>query len=372
MPKRILAALLSLGLMLGCAPMARAESPGDAAFKVGTASRRFVPPEPYDWRGTATHVLITSIWYPADANVDERPQRIGPPFGPAIFDAGKAAADAAVASSPGKYPLILLSHGTGGTAQAVAWFGIALAAHGYIVAAVNHPGNNGLEPYTAQGFALWWERARDISAVLDAMLADTAFGPRIDQGRIGAAGHSLGGYTMVELAGGISSYPQLESFCRPSPDQASCKPPPEFAELRVKAEALASTNAAFAAALRGSGASYREPRIRAVFAMAPALAPAFAPDSLKAIAIPVAIVAGESDSIVPIDVNAKYYAATIPHAALTILPGGAGHYVFIDDCTAVGRITAAAICVDRPGVDRDAIHRATTALALKFFDAQLR
>jgi predicted dienelactone hydrolase len=105
--------------------------------------------------------------------------------------------------------------------------------------------------------------------------------------------------------------------------------------------------------------------------MAPALGPAFAPASLKTIAIPVAVVAGAQDSIVPVDANAKYDAAQIPHAALTIFPGDVDHYVFVDECTAEGRSTLPLICVDRPGVDRAAIHDQTIDLAAKFFAGHL-
>ena len=61
----------------------------------------------------------------------------------------------------GEFPLIVLSHGTGDSAQIMAWLACALASRGYIVAAVHHPGNNALEKYTAEGFLIWWERARD-------------------------------------------------------------------------------------------------------------------------------------------------------------------------------------------------------------------
>lgn len=66
----------------------------------------------------------------------------------------------------GKFPLIALSHGTGGSALSLAWLGTALASHGYIVAGVNHPGNNALDAYTSSGFSLWSERARDLSEVI--------------------------------------------------------------------------------------------------------------------------------------------------------------------------------------------------------------
>ena len=68
---------------------------------------------------------------------------IGPPDAP-LFRLGEWADDPALAG--GQFPLIVLSHGTGGSAQIMGWLARALASHGYIVAAVNHPGNNALEP----------------------------------------------------------------------------------------------------------------------------------------------------------------------------------------------------------------------------------
>jgi predicted dienelactone hydrolase len=357
----ILATLLSLLII---SPSWGEGAPELGPFKAGLTSRQIAPPELYDWRGAETHALVTTIWYPADRSAEERPLRVGP-AGAELLVAGEVARDAPLAPIPARFPLILLSHGTGGSAQSIAWLATALAAQGYVVAGVNHPGNNALEPYTMQGFLLWWKRAQDISSVLDAMLADRAFGPRIDPERIGAAGFSLGGYTMIALAGGITSWGDFTALCQAPSAPATCKPPPEFPDLDVKAGAAARSDPCLAAALQASDRSYREPRIRAVFAIAPALGPAFTPESLKAIAIPVAIVAGAGDSIVPVDGNAKYFAATIHNAALTIFPGGVGHYVFIDVCTDAGRQRP--FCSDAPGVDRAAVHRETAALAVKFF-----
>jgi len=358
---------------VACVSAARSETSGNGPFKVAIAMRRAVPPEPYEWRGAAIHALLTAVWYPAEEQAQVRPQRIGAPNAPPMFEAGEAAPDAALAPGTKKFPLILMSHGTGGTADSMAWLATALAARGYIVAGVNHPGNSALEPYTTQGFMLWWKRAQDVGVVLDAMLADPAFGARIDRERIGAMGFSLGGYTMIALAGGITSRARFADFCKARPpDEASCQAPPEFSDLRAQSEALARSDPAYAAALREGERSYREPRIRAVFAMAPALGPAFTPESLAAITTPVAVVAGAGDAIVPVDASARRVAAEIPHAALTILPGGVGHYTFLDMCTAAGRQMAPPICVDAPEVDRAAIHRTTAALAAAFFEARLR
>ena len=370
MLKWMLAALLASVFVLSLSSQDNAQTLDGAPFKVGVASRHLLPTEPYDWRGAGMHALLEVIWYPAESGADPKPQRI-PPVGPAIFEAAPAAPEAKIAASPAKLPLILMSHGTGGTAQSLAWFATALAAHGYIVVGVNHPGNNAMEPYTVQGFTLWWERAKDLSTVLDDILADPDFGPHVDRRRIGGAGFSLGGYTMIELAGGKTSREHYAKVCRATPDQVSCKPPPEFPDLIAKSNALAATDPAYAKALREDGASYRDSRIRAVFTMAPALGPAFAPASLKTIAIPVAIVAGAQDSIVPVDANARYDAAQIPHAALTIFPGEVDHYVFVDECTEAGRSSLPLLCVDRPGVDRAAIYNEAIDLAVKFFASHL-
>ncbi len=359
------ALIILLSLSANCAHVRAAE-----IFKVGVTSRHFLPAQPYDWRGATSHALLEVVWYPADSGADPKPQRI-PPNGPPLFEAAPAAPNSKFATSPAKFPLILLSHGTGGSAQSMAWFATALASRGFIVAGVNHPGNNALEPYTVQGFMLWWERAQDMSVMLDDLLANDEFGPHIDAQRIAAAGFSLGGYTVIELAGGITSLLQFSETCKTPPDQASCKPPPEFPDLLAKTDALIATDPSFAKALREDGDSYRDPRIRAVFTMAPALGPAVTPESLKSITMPVAIVAGESDSVVPIDANAKRYARAIPHAELTIFSGGVGHYTFLDVCTAAGRSVLASLCVDRPGVDRQTIHNATIELASKFFDSEL-
>ncbi len=342
-----------------------------ATFRVGVQNRTFAVEPPYDWRGAATHALVTTIWYPADANAVEKPQWIGAPDNP-LFSAGSAAPDAHMAASPGKFPLIVLSHGTGGSALMMAWMGTVLAAHGYIAAAVNHPGNNATEAYTAQGFSTWWLRARDLSVAIDRMLADPSFGSRIDARRIGAAGFSLGGYTMIEIAGGTTDVAAYRAFCKSPRADNICKSPPEFPDLVEQFNKLSDTDPEFQSALRHAGDSYRDPRLRAVFAMAPALGPAFTPASLGKIAIPVEIVAGASDQNVPIDSSARYFAAHIPGARLVILPGGVAHYNFLDSCTDAGRKSLPLLCTDAPDVNRDAIHARANDLALSFFAADLK
>lgn len=357
---------LTLTLMLlAVVAVARA----DPVFKVGVTTRNFTPAGTYDWRGAKTHALNAMIWYPAAAGAHEQPQWIGPPASP-LLSAGSAAPGAAPASGP-RRPLVLLSHGTGGTASGLAWLGTALAAHGFVAVAVNHPGNNALEDYTVEGFSLWWLRAVDLGAVIDAMLKDKTFGSLVDPARIGAAGHSLGGYTVIAVAGGITDPAQLQAFCRSPAADASCKPPPEFSDTRQKTLALLDSDPDFRRRYDAAGNSYRDARVRAVFAMAPALGPVFTPESLGKISIPVMIVAGGADEIVPPASSAEALAKAIPHAALKLFPG-AGHYVFLGTCTAAGHKVLRTPCGDPAGFDRDAIHAETIRIALDFFATTLR
>jgi predicted dienelactone hydrolase len=366
-------ALLFFACALGSTPLlvSSARAVNAPNFKVGVARRAFKIDKPYNWRNAKTHALLTTIWYPAAETSVEQPQWIGPPDH-AFAKAGMAAPDAPLAASGAKFPLILLSHGSGGSALQMAWLGTTLAARGYIAAAVNHPGNNGYDGYTPQGFAIWWERARDLSMLIDQMLADATFGPRIDRERIGAAGFSLGGYTMIEIAGGITDRSQLQAFCDSPRADAMCKPPLEFPSVVEQYPELSRSDPEFQEALRHASDSYRDIRVRAVFAIAPAFGPAFSPASLKKVSIPVEIVAGARDQVVPIESSAKYFAAHIRGSKLIVFPGSVDHYVFLDTCTEVGQKSQPMLCSDAPGVDRDAIHAKTVELALKFFAEKLR
>lgn len=367
--RRVIARLACWALFSFLMPMYGQGSPGQI-FKVGMEFRRFSPREPYNWRGAQTHALVTTVWYPIAASAVEQQIQISGLN--QLFELGSAAQNAPLAESPAKFPLIVISHGTGGSALSIAWIGEALAAHGYVAAAVNHPGNNGTEAYTAEGFSTWWERARDLSVVIDEMLADSKFGSRIDPNRVGAAGFSLGGYTMIEIAGGITDVPAFREFCASPRADNICKSPPEFPTLVQDFYRLPDTDAAFREALQHASDSYRDPRVHAVFAMAPALGPAFRPESLATISIPVEIVAGQADANVPIESNAKYFARNIPHAKLSIFAGNVAHYTFLDSCPESGRKIRPLLCSDSEGVDRDAIHAKTSTLAVNFFRVTLK
>src|SRR5260370_14016062 len=155
------------------------------AHPVGFSLHQFPAPEDYNWRGSDDHTLGGIIWYPTADSAEQKEQYIGPPDAP-LFYAVRAAKDATLAPAFSKFPLIALSHGTGGSAMQMAWLGTYLAARGYIVVAVNHPGNNAVTGYTTEGFIEGCERAKEISTVIIVLLAYLRFGSLMVTGRMHA------------------------------------------------------------------------------------------------------------------------------------------------------------------------------------------
>jgi predicted dienelactone hydrolase len=319
--------------------------------------------------GVKSSTIRGEVWYPIDASIRERTQTIGDPRHP-LFVAGSAAPDAPLARMPKRFPLILLSHGTGGAAKQLAWLGAALARAGFIAVAIDHPGNNLIGDPTIQGFTLWWLRARELSMALDTILAGPTFGPRVDETRIGAAGFSLGGYTVIAIAGGRVDMSALIALCTADPQSSSCQSPPEFPDLIAKQRALRASDPSYANAIANSNVTVADPRVRAIYAIAPAVAEAVTLDSLHDIALPVRIAYGTSDTIAPPPQNALRYANWIPGAE-TMPVLGAGHYTFLDTCTAGAARTLHDLCVDGTGIDRNAVHAVVAADAVDFFTRTL-
>ena len=165
-----------------------------------------------------------TVWYPATTGVLETALLIGPPDAP-LWEAGAAAADADIAA--GRWPVLLLSHGNGGSARMMGWFGTAMARAGYVVIAVDHPGNNGMDPMTVAASILMWNRVDDLAAALTAVQADPVLAAHIDVARLGIAGYSAGGFTALVAAGARPDLQRLLAFCRAHPEDGVCVPQAE-------------------------------------------------------------------------------------------------------------------------------------------------
>jgi predicted dienelactone hydrolase len=342
--------------------------PATAQTQVGMVTRDYTDGNRKNWQATGPRPLRTAVWYLATDATGKAETIFGGPPDREVFAPVTVMGGAEISNTKQKYPLVLLSHGTGGSSVQMMWLGHYLASRGYIAAAVNHHGNTAAERHpAAQGFLLYWERARDLSAVLDRLLADPLFGPRIDRQRIGAAGFSLGGYTVISIAGGQFSPGQFEAFCQSRQRDFTCRPQPEFPDAPKLFANLKKTDAVVKESLTHAGDSFRDPRIKRVFAIAPALGSGFSKAGLSRIRIPVSIVVGQADKVTPVATNAQRYARLIKGARLTILPGEIGHYSFLAECNTHGK-TVLDICRDAPSVDRAKIHQRVAQKAWRFFE----
>lgn len=357
--------VIALGALF-CAA-AQADTGSNDGYQIGETTREFAPAAPREWRGAQKQTLSTRIWYPVDRSAGVVANDIGPP-GHAVFIGHPTAGNAPLSNARPAYPVLVISHGTGGTAEELDWIASSLAAHGYIVAGVNHPGNNAFGPLTREGFVLWWERATDLSEVLDGMLADPTFGAHIDRHKIGAVGFSLGGYTVLELAGARTDLQGFEAYCHSPAADSNCHPPAEKTGAGAGASAPAPLPAAAVASLKRSGASYRDPRIKAVLAMAPALGKALDPQSLTHVDIPIRLIAGTADTTAPPPGNILHVAQFLPRAQVSMIDG-ATHNTFLDSCLPAAMKTLANICQEAPGVDRNAIHMQVSQQAVDFFQS---
>lgn len=109
-------------------------------------------------------------------------------------------------------PLVVFSHGIGGSRLGYSYLGQYFASHGMASLHLQHVGSD-RSLWTGNPFSLVdrlqdaahereaLERVRDLSFALDQLLAREEFGTRIDRRRIAAAGHSYGANTVMLAAG---------------------------------------------------------------------------------------------------------------------------------------------------------------------------
>jgi predicted dienelactone hydrolase len=246
------------------------------------------------------------------------------------------------------------------------WFGLALARHGYVVVAVDHPGNNGVDKMTVPGAVMSWDRAQDLQAALSAAKADPAIGAHLDLARLGVAGFSAGGFTALISAGAAVDIPRFQAFCAAHPTDGVCAPQKEFSVTQADAARALATPELAAEAAHANG-DHHIPGVRAAFAMAPAIVQALPPEGLARMHVPVAIILGDIDPVAPPTTNGLVAARAIPHAELKVL-ANVGHYDFLATCTPAG-VAQIPICADK--VPQDATHEAAITMALTFFDKVL-
>lgn len=254
------------------------------------------------------------VWYPAVAG--EKRFDYGGPI-------GRVAAGAPPA--PGRHPLLVFSHGYLGAGDQSIFLTEHLSRMGYIVAAVDHAdaqGRAGIGGVTAFARPQDWiaetyiDRRQDMTALIDLLVAAdadrSAFLHRhVDDGRIGAIGHSLGGYTVLGLA--------------------------------------------------GARTAWREPRVRAALGLSPYVAPYLQPHAEVSVPVPVMLQGGTLDFGITPDLPAMFERL---HAGRYLMVLRGENHLGWTNLASIGRDTVAAVAQGNP--------RWIADYALAFFDRHLR
>jgi predicted dienelactone hydrolase len=126
------------------------------------------------------------------------------------------------AQGAGPFPLIIFSHGLGGSREGYQYLGRQWASHGYVSVHLQHLGsdravweNSWLKlpvlRQAAHNLQNSLNRPLDVSFALNQLeklnQSQSPFQGRLDLSRVGAAGHSFGAYTTMAVAGQVFGRP---------------------------------------------------------------------------------------------------------------------------------------------------------------------
>jgi predicted dienelactone hydrolase len=288
--------------------------------------------------------LAGAIWYPCAAEPKSVP--LGSLALP-LSDTLQGVKDCPVTGA--KLPLIVFSHGRGG------WFAghhdtaEVLADAGFVVAAINHPGDNGGDSSQSEAMSVWASRPADIVRLIDFVLKDWKDRAAIDPAKIGFFGFSKGGYTGLVLIGATLDFHRAASYC--------------------------TDNSRFCGQIRSSDVPQNLPhdnRIKAAVLADAAPSVAFTKDTLSPIHIPLQVwrseLGAKDRGVDPMGV-ARVMNSLPGEPEIHIVP--AGHFAFLPQCSPKLAANLPRFCTDPAGFDRAAFHRDFDADVLRFFRERL-
>jgi predicted dienelactone hydrolase len=336
----------------------------DEKVNVGLKAKKMIDKHRFAWDGIRKRPILTHIFYPTLDKQVEALKLGGGDIG--LFNAGHVVWNAKPVISKPK-PLIIMSHGTGGSSLQMLWIASKLVKNGYIVAGVNHHGNTAVESKKyAEGFKLWWERTQDLKVVLSKLENDKYWRRHIAFDQVGVVGFSLGGYTALSALGGITDKALFSKFCKSKERDFTCEPQIEFAEINKEYERVKNSSLVKKSVSKQHD-SFKISQIKAGFLIAPAVVRSIREESIKTINVPVKVVVGTVDKIAPSKNNAKRVASLVVDSTYMEI-NNAGHYTFLSKCTKYGKNVLPILCNDHGEINRSQVHEDVSNSAVKFFD----
>ncbi|MCA3555437.1 alpha/beta fold hydrolase [Aestuariivirga sp.] len=334
--------LLALALLASVSATAVAEPPGLITRDISA---------PHHGRA-----MDIAVWYPAE-NGQETTFAESP-----VFKGGPVREGAAPRA--GKHPVVLLSHGMGGSFLSLNWLATGLVSHNAVVIAVNHPNGSFHDRHPKKMFD-HWTRAQDLEVALEDVLADKTLSAVIDPSRVYAAGFSFGGWTVLSLAGVRGRLENSLSYCADAPKRAT--PCTDLSTFGVNRQ---QTNHA------AWSASYKDARIRAVAAIDPGLTHGLTPDDVRDVdqkgLLLIGLGQGE-DRLYATDTSddGSGFEALVPGAKVeNLVP--ASHFTAMPICKPEGAHILVKekddpVCTDPAGGNRQDVHDRIIALVAQHF-----
>jgi predicted dienelactone hydrolase len=228
-----------------------------------------------------SRTLKLEVWYPAILEPDQEKTEYRAQVGETKYVlSGRAGRDAPILENTNPFPLLIFSHGQPDDRIQTAYLLEHLAAQGFVVAAIDHTGSTNAD-VTALAYAdSLVYRPQDILFVMTEI--PRRF-PNSDPDNIGLIGYSYGGYSSLNVAGiGLDSS-HTRAYCGSLPGAFfPCAMLPFLPGLE---------------AVRGSGVIKGDPRVKAVFVMAPYGGLWMSESQLEAMRIPLFIGAGSEDDV---------------------------------------------------------------------------
>ncbi|MCP4163940.1 MAG: hypothetical protein GY760_28085 [Deltaproteobacteria bacterium] len=291
--------------------------------------------------------LSVIVWYPGDTK--KKSNQVNS----SVFKGFKGIEKIPISKRSKKYPLLLLSHGSGGNNLNLAWLAEYFVKRGYIAASVNHP-NNTTGQDSVFGVIRVWHRANDFRFILDNLLKKSTFKSRIDKKRIFAVGHSMGGSSVLLLKGAKLSFKKFQN-----PLDPDCKSQDPF--FYEKCSDIKKVDfKKFDPKIVET--SYRDERIKAVVALDPGYGRSLNFQSFNSLKNYFILIADNKK--VGLRIGSHLF-LQLPKNHISIVDGS-DHFSFLPICTERGIRANIPICIDK---NRQKIHKSVEKRVFEFFDS---
>ena len=290
-----------------------------------------------------TKPLTTGIWYPSSSRGTSQP--IGPFFQDVALNGTIEGA---------KYPVVFISHGTGGSLASHYDTALSLARAGFVVVALTHTGDNYQDQKYVGNEIDLTDRPRQLERVIRFVLEEWSERSHIDSKRVGIFGFSLGGFTALIEIGGIPDLRRMRQLCEERPAAPECG----FIRQHHGDQLDVVTK---------TPVWIHDSRIRAAVIAAPAAAYLFGAGGLRQATIPVQLWRAATDGQAPDAWNSAVVRNGLPITPDLHTVSNADHYAFLPPCSEALQKSASFICTDAPGFDRVSFHKQFNEEVTSFF-----